>query len=84
MSTASDRADKIRADKEKVLPLIDKGEVTRIACDLVDIPSPTGFEKACADYIIARYRAAGIKVLSQVFEDGRSNAIGIIDRKSVV
>ena len=81
MSTASDRADKIRADKEKVLPLIDKGEVTRIACDLVDIPSPTGFEKACADYIIARYRAAGIKVLSQVFEDGRSNAIGIIKGK---
>ncbi|HYK13387.1 MAG TPA: M20/M25/M40 family metallo-hydrolase, partial [Burkholderiales bacterium] len=76
-----DRAKKIAADKAKVLPLISKDEVTRIACDLVDIPSPTGSEQACADYIIGRYRAAGIKVLPQTFEAGRSNAIGIIKGK---
>ena len=40
------RAKKIEADKAKVLPLISKDEVTRIACDLVDIPSPTGSEQA--------------------------------------
>ena len=73
-----DTAKKIAADKAKVLALINKDEVARIACDLVDIPSPTGFEKECADYIIGRYKAAGIKVLPQTFEDGRSNAIGII------
>jgi acetylornithine deacetylase/succinyl-diaminopimelate desuccinylase-like protein len=72
---------KIAADKKKVLDLINRDEVVRIACDLVDIPSPTGFEKQCADYIIDRYRRAGIKILPQAFEDGRSNAIGIIKGK---
>ena len=72
---------KIAADKKKVLDLINRDEVVQIACDLVDIPSPTGFEKQCADYIIDRYRRAGIKVLPQAFEDGRSNAIGIIKGK---
>jgi acetylornithine deacetylase len=69
---------KIQADKQKVLALVNRDELVRIACDLVDIPSPTGSEKACSDYIIGRYRAAGIKVLPQVFEDGRANAIGIV------
>ena len=72
---------KISEDRAKVLPLIDREEVVKIACDLVDIPSPTGSEQACADYIIDRYRKAGIKVLSQTFDDGRSNAIGIIKGK---
>lgn len=72
---------KIAADKERVLALINRDAVVKIACDLVDIPSPTGSEKACADYIIDRYKHAGIKVLPQVFEDGRSNAIGIIKGK---
>ncbi len=74
----TDRESKISGDKQKVLSMIDRDEVVRIACDLVNIPSPTGFEQACADYIITRYRNAGIKVLPQSFEDGRSNAIGII------
>jgi acetylornithine deacetylase len=72
---------KIAADKQKVLALIDRDAVVKIACDLVDIPSPTGSEKACADYMIDRYKRAGIKILPQVFEDGRSNAIGIIKGK---
>lgn len=72
---------KIESDKKKVLELINRDELVKIACDLVDIPSPTGSEKACADYIIERYKAAGIKVLPQIFEDGRSNAIGLIKGK---
>lgn len=76
-----DRAKKIGDDKNKVLPLINREEVVKIACDLVNIPSPTGSEQACADYIIERYKKAGIKVLPQTFEDGRSNAIGIIKGK---
>ena len=46
--------------KKKVHKLINRDALLEIACDLVNIPSPTGFEKACADYIIERYRAAGI------------------------
>ena len=64
--------------KRELHRAVDREKLTRIACDLVNIPSPTGFEKPCADYIIGRYHAAGIKVLSQVFEDQRSNAIGIL------
>src|SRR5690242_19671656 len=69
---------KIAEDKRKVLQVISRDEVVRIACDMVDIPSPIGAEKACADYIIERYRRAGMKVLPQVFEEGRANAIGIL------
>jgi succinyl-diaminopimelate desuccinylase len=72
---------KIAADNQKVMDLINRDEVVKITCDLVDIPSPTGSEKHCADYIIERYRRAGMKVLPQIFEDGRANAIGIIKGK---
>ncbi len=68
----------IQALKQQLHNLVDRDKLTQIACDLVNIPSPTGFEKPCADYIIGRYNAAGIKVLSQVFEEQRSNAIGIL------
>lgn len=64
--------------KNRVLGMIDREAVVRLACDLVEIPSPTGSEKAIADYILARYRAAGLTILPQVFEDGRSNAIGVL------
>jgi acetylornithine deacetylase len=64
--------------KRQLHQMVDREKLTRIACELVDIPSPTGYEKACADYILARYQAAGIRVLPQVFEEGRSNAIGIV------
>lgn len=67
--------------KKKVQNLINRDELLQIACDLVNIPSPTGFEKACADYIIERYRAAGIKVLPQAMEETRANAIGVIKGK---
>ncbi len=64
--------------RRKVLKLVDRDELMQIACDLVNIPSPTGSEKACADYIAGRYRSAGIQILPQAMEEGRANAIGII------
>src|SRR5690349_6752886 len=64
--------------KQKLHQMVDREKLMRIACDLVDIPSPTGSEKACADYILARYRAAGIGILPQEFDEERSNAIGVI------
>lgn len=67
-----------QALKQQLHASVNREKLTQIACDLVNIPSPTGFEKACADYIIRRYEAAGIKVLPQVFEDQRSNAIGVL------
>jgi acetylornithine deacetylase/succinyl-diaminopimelate desuccinylase-like protein len=66
------------AAKRRVLREVDRDDLVAIACDLVNIPSPTGNEKPCADYIVGRYRAAGIKVLEQSFEETRANAIGIV------
>ena len=64
--------------KSALIQSIDREELVRIACDLVNIPSATGHEKPCADYIVERYRRAGIKTLPQVFEETRANAIGIV------
>jgi len=64
--------------KSALMRSVDREELVRIACDLVNIPSATGYEKPCADYIVERYRRAGIKVLPQVFEETRANAVGIV------
>lgn len=68
----------LSALKKSLHSMVSREELVQIACDLVNIPSPTGCEKPCADYILARYQQAGIRVLPQVFEDNRANAIGII------
>jgi hypothetical protein len=64
--------------KNELIKAIDREELVELACDLVNIPSATGYERRCADYIIDRYQRTGIKLLPQVFEETRSNAIGII------
>ncbi|MCC6533583.1 MAG: M20/M25/M40 family metallo-hydrolase [Burkholderiales bacterium] len=71
---ASDRD----AIKQDLIRQVDRDALVGIACDLVNIPSPTGHELACAQYIHARYRAAGIKLIPQSIEDTRANAIGVI------
>lgn len=63
---------------KKVLAAIDRDELARLACDLTNIPSPTGQEKAIADYILDWYRANGLKAVSQEVEAGRPNAVGVL------
>ena len=67
-----------REMKDSALKHVSKERVTEIACDLVNIPSPTGYEKECADYIIGHYDALGLKVIPQEFDEERANAIGVI------
>ncbi|HLE92954.1 MAG TPA: M20/M25/M40 family metallo-hydrolase [Sulfuricaulis sp.] len=74
MATAAESG----ALKNELIKSIDREELVELACELVNIPSATGHEKQCADYIIDRYQRTGIKLLPQVFEETRSNAIGII------
>jgi acetylornithine deacetylase/succinyl-diaminopimelate desuccinylase-like protein len=64
--------------KKEILGRIDREELVRIACDLINIPSPTGYEAECADYIIGRYKQNGIKHIPQEFDEGRRNAVGVI------
>ena len=68
-------------DKEaakKVLAHIDREELAQLACDLVNLPSPTGQEKAVAEYILNWFHANGFKAVRQEVEVDRPNAVGIL------
>jgi len=67
-----------REAAQKVLTQIDKDELARLACDLVDIPSPTGQEKRLAEFILGWYQANGLKALRQEVEVERPNAVGVL------
>lgn len=61
-----------------VLAQIDRDEIIQLGCDLTDIPSPTGQEKAVSDFMVGWFRANGIKGISQEVAPGRPNAIGVL------
>ena len=68
-------------DKEisgRVLAQIDRNELAQLGCDLTSIPSPTGQEKAIADFILAWFESNGIKAVRQEVEPDRPNAVGIV------
>lgn len=71
-------APSVQEMKDAALKKVSRDRVTEIACDLVNIPSPTGYEKDCADYIIGIYEQLGLKVIPQEFDEERANAIGIM------
>lgn len=64
-----------------VLAQIHRDELAQLACDLVDIASPTGLEAAVADFILDWYRANGLKAIRQEVEKDRPNAVGILKGK---
>jgi acetylornithine deacetylase/succinyl-diaminopimelate desuccinylase-like protein len=63
---------------KQVLANLDKDELAQLACDLVNIPSPTGQEKAIAEFILDWYKANGLKAIRQDVELDRPNAVGIL------
>ena len=63
---------------KEILAHIDSDELAQLACDLTSIPSPTGQEKAVADYILKWFDANGLKAVRQDVEVDRPNAIGIL------
>src|SRR5215510_1843948 len=68
-------------DKEaaqKILAQIDREELAQLGCELTSIPSPTGREKAIAEFILAWFAANGLKSVSQDVEVDRPNAVGIL------
>src|SRR5262249_28889161 len=68
-------------DKEgakQILARIDRDELAQLACDLTSIPSPTGQEKAIAEFILAWFAANGLKAVRQDVEVDRPNAVGIL------
>jgi acetylornithine deacetylase/succinyl-diaminopimelate desuccinylase-like protein len=63
---------------EKVLAAIDRGELAQLGCELTSIPSPTGQERAIAEYILGWFEKNGIKAVRQDVEPDRPNAVGIV------
>jgi hypothetical protein len=47
----------------KILAHIERNELAQVGCDLASIPSPTGQEKAIAEYILAWFETNGIKAV---------------------
>lgn len=68
-------------DKEatkQILAQIDRDELAQLGCDLTSIPSPTGQEKAVAEFILNWFETNGIKAVRQDVEYDRPNAVGIV------
>lgn len=61
---------------QSVLSYIDEEELVGMVRDLVNIPSPTGYEADVGDYLAERFGDLGLSVQSQEVEVGRNNVIG--------
>src|SRR6266545_1950364 len=67
-----------REAAKNVLAHIDRDELAQLACDLTSIPSPTGQEKAIAEFILGWFAANGLKSVRQDVEVDRPNAVGVL------
>lgn len=63
---------------QKVLSQVDRDELAQLGCNLVNLPSPTGQEKAVAEYILDWFKANGLRAIRQEVEVDRPNAVGVI------
>src|SRR5712691_4069656 len=61
-----------------IVAQIDRDELAQLGCDLTGIPSPTGQEKAIAEFILRWFETNGLKAVRQDVEVDRPNAIGIL------
>ena len=64
-----------------VLKRIDRDELAQLTKELVDIPSPTGAERAIGEFILHWFSRNGIKSVGQEISPERINAVGIIEGK---
>src|SRR5579864_1331760 len=69
---------KVKSDlANKILSHVSEEEIVAMACDVVNIPSPTGEELAMGKYMRGALEAAGLQVTWQEVEPGRANAVGL-------
>jgi acetylornithine deacetylase len=66
-------------DQTEVIKHIKREELAELTKDLVDIPSPTGSEKAIGEFIIDWFARHSIKTVRQQISPERVNAVGIIE-----
>ena len=61
---------------ERILAAVREEEIVAMACDLINIPSPTGEELQMAEYMRSTLQQLGLEVTWQEVEDGRANIVG--------
>jgi acetylornithine deacetylase/succinyl-diaminopimelate desuccinylase-like protein len=74
----------MRTDKEtlaRVLGHIDREELSQLAMDVVNIPTPTGSEAEVAKFINDWLEKQGIESFLQETEPGRYNVVGLLPGK---
>ena len=69
-------------DRTAIIERINREELAELTKDLVDLPSPTGAEKAIGEFILDWFARHGIKAVRQVISPERLNAVGIVEGKS--
>src|SRR5688572_11807685 len=57
---------------------VDQEGAVKLARSLVDIPSNTGEEIECAEFLVSHMKKMGLEARLQKITDTRANAIGII------
>jgi len=60
-----------------ILSQVREDEIVSMACDVVNIPSPTGEELEMGRYMRRAFEEAGLDVTWQEVEDGRANVVGL-------
>src|SRR5215470_8307768 len=61
---------------QSILAEIREEEIVAMACDLINIPSPTGEELQMAQYMRQALQQFGLDVTWQEVEEGRANVVG--------
>src|SRR5215472_10585892 len=61
---------------EKILAAVREEEIVTMACDVINIPSPTGEELQMAEYMQRALQQLSLIVTWQEVEDGRANVVG--------
>lgn len=66
-------------NKEKVLKHISRDEVAELTKQLVDIRSPTGFEREIGEFILDWYSRHGLRPIRQEIDPNRINAVAVLE-----
>src|SRR5260370_39603670 len=61
---------------EEILAGVREEEIIAMACEVINIPSPTGEELQMAEYMRSALRQLGLDVTWQEVEEGRANVVG--------
>src|SRR5437868_5124894 len=60
---------------ERIVAEVREDEIVAMACDVINIPSPTGEELQMAQYMEGALRGLGLAVTWQEVEEGRANVV---------